>query len=166
MSPTKVFIVFDWYQSQIIGTYSSLEKAKDVAEEHEAYCKNFDTEVKWFIVENYIDGEPTRYSNVVYDHAYENKEDKKTRKNRTNDYSDVCENNDDSVFIVFDWYQIQIVGTYSSLEKAKETAEEHEAHCKRQYNREVMWLVVENKIDGQPERYSNIVYEHSYENKK
>lgn len=72
MSPTKVFIVFDWYQQIIVGSYSSLEKAKEYAEYYEVDCKRLGREAKWMIIENIVDGDPTPYSNVVYDDCFEN----------------------------------------------------------------------------------------------
>lgn len=72
MSPTKVFIVFDWYQNQIVGSYSSLEKAKESATEYEMVSKRLGREVKWTVIQNFIDADPTPFSNVVYDDCYEN----------------------------------------------------------------------------------------------
>lgn len=71
MSPS-VFIVFDWYQGKIVGTYSSLEKAKEFAGYYEVDCKRLGREAKWTVIENTVDADPTQYSNVVYDDAYEN----------------------------------------------------------------------------------------------
>ena len=71
MSPS-VFIVFDWYQGKIVGTYSSLEKAKEYAGYYVVDCKRLGREAKWMVIENTIDADPTQHSNVVYDDAYEN----------------------------------------------------------------------------------------------
>lgn len=67
-----VFIVFDWYQNRIVGTYSSLEKAKKLAEEYSANSKRLGTESKWEVIENIIDADPTPYSNIIYDDCFEN----------------------------------------------------------------------------------------------
>ena len=72
MSPTKVFVVFDWYRQQIVGSYSSLEKAKEFAAEHEVFSKRSGNEVRWVVIENIIDADPTSTSNIVYHDCYEN----------------------------------------------------------------------------------------------
>jgi hypothetical protein len=72
MSSIPVFIVFDWYQNVIAGTYSSLEKAKEFAQEYSAHCKIKGKQAKWVIIENEVDGDPTHYSNIVYDDDFEN----------------------------------------------------------------------------------------------
>jgi hypothetical protein len=71
MSPS-VFILFDWYQGQVVGTYSSLELAKESGKEYEVISKKAGKEAKWTVIENVIDADPTLYSNIVYDDSYEN----------------------------------------------------------------------------------------------
>ena len=71
MSPS-LFILFDWYQSQVVGTYSSLEKAKESGKEYEVISKIAGKEVKWTIIQTVLDADPTLYSNIVYDDSYEN----------------------------------------------------------------------------------------------
>ena len=72
MSPTKVFILFDWYNSQVVGTYSSLEKAKESGAEYEVVSERLGKKAKWMVIENIVDADPTPHPNIVYDDCYEN----------------------------------------------------------------------------------------------
>jgi len=135
MSPiTKVLILFDWYHNKVVGTYSSLEKAKESGEEYEVISEIAGKEAKWTVIENNVDEISSTASA-------------------------------DKVFILFDWYNSEVVGSYSSLEKAKESGEEYEAISKRA-GKEAKWLVIQTVLDADPTLYSNIVYDDCYENQK
>jgi hypothetical protein len=61
-----------------------------------------------------------------------------------------------SVFIIFDIYDSNIVGTYTSLELAKK-------HAFIKYKNKGFWCIIENKLDDEPLNHLNIVYENDYD---